>query len=47
MTGSTSGIGRATATALAADLSDPRQVAHLAQEAGDVDISINNAVIAG
>jgi NAD(P)-dependent dehydrogenase (short-subunit alcohol dehydrogenase family) len=77
VTGSTSGIGKATATALAAlgaqvvvtgrdaerglrtvkeieslggtarfvaaDLSDPAQVAHLAAEAGDVDILVNNA----
>jgi len=77
VTGSTSGIGKATAVALArlgatvivtgrdaergarvvkeitgdggagrfvaADLSDPGQVAHLAQEAGDVDILVNNA----
>jgi NAD(P)-dependent dehydrogenase (short-subunit alcohol dehydrogenase family) len=77
VTGSTSGIGKATAAALArlgatviitgrdtergarvvkeitgdggaarfvaADLSDPGQVAHLAQEAGDVDILVNNA----
>jgi NAD(P)-dependent dehydrogenase (short-subunit alcohol dehydrogenase family) len=77
VTGSTSGIGKATATALArlgatvivtgrdaergarvvkeieseggsarfvaADLGDPGQVAHLAQEAGDVDILVNNA----
>jgi NAD(P)-dependent dehydrogenase (short-subunit alcohol dehydrogenase family) len=77
VTGSTSGIGKATAVALArlgatvivtgrdaergarvvkeieedggsarfiaADLSDPVQVAHLAQAAGDVDILVNNA----
>jgi NAD(P)-dependent dehydrogenase (short-subunit alcohol dehydrogenase family) len=77
VTGSTSGIGKATASALArlgatvivtgrdagrgdrvvkeieadggfarfvaADLSDPGQVAHLAQQAGDVDILVNNA----
>jgi NAD(P)-dependent dehydrogenase (short-subunit alcohol dehydrogenase family) len=77
VTGSTSGIGKATASALArfgatviitgrdaergarvvkeieegggsarfvrADLSDPGQVAHLAQEACDVDILVNNA----
>jgi NAD(P)-dependent dehydrogenase (short-subunit alcohol dehydrogenase family) len=77
VTGSTSGIGKATAAALArlgatvivtgrdaergaravkeieddggsarfvaADLSDPGQVAHLAREAGDVDILVNNA----
>ena len=77
VTGSTSGIGKATAAALAelgatvivtgrdagrgdrvvkeieadggsarfvaADLSDPGQVAHLAQQAGDVDILVNNA----
>jgi len=77
VTGSTSGIGKATASALArlgamvivtgrnaergarvvkeieedggsarfvgADLGDPGQVAHLAQEAGDVDILVNNA----
>jgi NAD(P)-dependent dehydrogenase (short-subunit alcohol dehydrogenase family) len=77
VTGSTSGIGKATAFALArlgatvivtgrdaergarvvndidsdggsarfvaADLSDPGQVAHLAQEAGEVDILVNNA----
>jgi NAD(P)-dependent dehydrogenase (short-subunit alcohol dehydrogenase family) len=77
VTGSTSGIGQATAFALArlgatvivtgrdaergtrvvkeiegeggsarfvaADLSDPGQIAHLAQEAGDVDILVNNA----
>jgi NAD(P)-dependent dehydrogenase (short-subunit alcohol dehydrogenase family) len=77
VTGSTSGIGKATAAALArlgatvivtgrdtergarvvkeieddggaarfvaADLSDPGQVAHLAQEAGAVDILVNNA----
>jgi NAD(P)-dependent dehydrogenase (short-subunit alcohol dehydrogenase family) len=77
VTGATSGIGKATASALArlgatvivtgrdaergarvvkeieddggsarfvaADLSDPGQVAHLAQEAGEVDILVNNA----
>jgi NAD(P)-dependent dehydrogenase (short-subunit alcohol dehydrogenase family) len=77
VTGATSGIGKATAVALArlgatvivtgrdaergarvvkeieedggsarfiaADLSDPVQVAHLAQAAGDVDILVNNA----
>jgi NAD(P)-dependent dehydrogenase (short-subunit alcohol dehydrogenase family) len=77
VTGSTSGIGKATAAALArlgatvivtgrdtergarvvkeieddggaarfvaADLSDPGQVAHLAHEAGAVDILVNNA----
>jgi NAD(P)-dependent dehydrogenase (short-subunit alcohol dehydrogenase family) len=77
VTGSTSGIGKATASALArlgamvivtgrnaergarvvkeieedggsarfvgADLGDPGQVAHLAQQAGDVDILVNNA----
>jgi NAD(P)-dependent dehydrogenase (short-subunit alcohol dehydrogenase family) len=77
VTGSTSGIGKATAAALArlgatvivtgrdtergarvvkeieddggvarfvaADLSDPGQIAHLAQEAGAVDILVNNA----
>jgi NAD(P)-dependent dehydrogenase (short-subunit alcohol dehydrogenase family) len=77
VTGSTSGIGKATASALArlgatvivtgrdaergarvvkeiendggsarfvaADLSEPAQVAHLAQEAGVVDILVNNA----
>jgi NAD(P)-dependent dehydrogenase (short-subunit alcohol dehydrogenase family) len=77
VTGSTSGIGQATAAALArlgasvvitgrnaergarvvkeieagggsarfvsADLSDPAQVTHLAQAAGDVDILVNNA----
>jgi NAD(P)-dependent dehydrogenase (short-subunit alcohol dehydrogenase family) len=77
VTGSTSGIGRATASALgalgaavvitgrdaergaqvvkeidaiggtarfvAADLTDPAQVARLAEEAGDVDILVNNA----
>jgi NAD(P)-dependent dehydrogenase (short-subunit alcohol dehydrogenase family) len=77
VTGSTSGIGKATAVALArlgaavivtgrdaergarvvkeieseggsarfvaADLSDPGQIAHLAQQAGEVDILVNNA----
>jgi NAD(P)-dependent dehydrogenase (short-subunit alcohol dehydrogenase family) len=77
VTGSTSGIGKATAFALArlgatvivtgrdaergarvvkeieseggsarfvaADLSDPGQIAHLAQQAGEVDILVNNA----
>jgi NAD(P)-dependent dehydrogenase (short-subunit alcohol dehydrogenase family) len=77
VTGSTSGIGKATAAALArlgasvivtgrdaergaravkeieddggsarfvaADLSDPDQIAHLTREAGDVDILVNNA----
>jgi NAD(P)-dependent dehydrogenase (short-subunit alcohol dehydrogenase family) len=77
VTGSTSGIGKATAVALArlgaavivtgrdaergarvvkeieseggsarfvaADLSDPGQIAHLAQQAGKVDILVNNA----
>ncbi|MCW2522207.1 MAG: family NAD(P)-dependent oxidoreductase [Frankiales bacterium] len=77
VTGSTSGIGKATAATLArlgatvvvtgrnpergaqvvkeieseggsarfiaADLNDPKQIAHLAEEAGDVDILVNNA----
>jgi NAD(P)-dependent dehydrogenase (short-subunit alcohol dehydrogenase family) len=77
VTGSTAGIGKATALALArlgasvvvtgrdaergarvvkeieadegsarfvsADLGDPDQIAHLAQDAGDVDILVNNA----
>jgi NAD(P)-dependent dehydrogenase (short-subunit alcohol dehydrogenase family) len=35
--------GGGSARFVAADLSDPGQIAHLAQEAGDVDILVNNA----